>query len=295
MKRFARFLVIACCCWPWGAAHSTPQAPGPATPEVQMTDRAFVGVLAKPDKAAVGMALDTQFSWARADGRLLSRAQALAEMPKPALGRETEVEVTRTNYGDVEAIRVHSGRTYLLRIWVKRPEGWRLIAYHEVVQAAPGTAQPATPATPPSECDNPCKSVPFQPETEMDGTIIKTWQAHIVSEWNRNVDDWTYAIADEFYSVNSGGSGSTNKATGLAGMRRAKEAGSGPAIPNELIAAQMFDFGPTAVMIAVNKTGNTYAQATRVWVQRGDNHWQMALSYQTRMPGPRSSLLPKPK
>ncbi len=56
------------------------------------------------------------------------------------------------DYGDVVAVAVERGKEFMLRIWVKRAAGWRLIAFHEVSQALP--AVPHGPGR--KEWDNPC-------------------------------------------------------------------------------------------------------------------------------------------
>jgi hypothetical protein len=274
------------------AATPTPQAAAPATPEVRAADRAFLEALAKADKASVAKFLDEEFSWTRADGTFLSLAAVQRALPKPVLGRETDVQVTRHNYDQVEAIHVHSGKTYVLRVWVKRPDGWRLIVYHEVVQAA--QAQPpgaAARGSGPTACENPCNSVPYKPQTDMDAAIIKGWQAQQTGEWHNNGEEWAYDIADEFMGINSNATRPATKATRSAALNRLREAGvqSGPVAP--LISARLFDFGETAVMTALHKAGSDSFQCSRVWVHR-DDHWQMAFSYQTRVEHPPNSSAP---
>ena len=58
-----------------------------------------------------------------------------------------------------------AGRAHLLRVWVKRPEGWKAIVYQEVMslEAPPSFAPSAG-----KDCENPCKMIPYQAE-ERDG------------------------------------------------------------------------------------------------------------------------------
>lgn len=268
------------------SAAASPQAAAPATPAVRTVDRAFVEALAKSDRAAVAMLLDNEFSWTQADGRFLSRSQVERNLPKPVLGREVEVERTERNYGQVEAVHVRSGKKYILRVWVERPDGWRLIVYHEIVQPAQTATSPAAVvaghgAGPPT-CDNPCKDVPFKPQTAMDDAIIKGWQAQQTGEWHNDGDAWGYDIADEFIGVNTGAAQPTTKPARIAAFRRLKAAGVETSATAPLVSARMFDFGETAVMTALHKTGDGYSQCSRIWVHR-DDHWQMAFSYQTKV------------
>ena len=266
------------------SAGSSPQAAAPATPAVRTMDRALVEALAKSDHAAVGMLLDKEFSWTQADGRFLSRSQVDRNLPKPVLGREVDVERTERNYGQVEVVHVHTGKKYILRVWVERPEGWKLIVYHEVVQPAQPSsgAAAAGDGNGPATCDNPCKDVPFKPQTDMDSAIIKGWQAQQTGEWHNDGDAWGYDIADEFIGVNSGGGPPATKPARIAAFRRLKASGVETSATAPLVSARMFDFGETAVMTALHKTGDSYSQCSRVWVHR-DDHWQMAFSYQTKV------------
>jgi len=267
------------------SAIPSPQASAPATPAVRTMDRAFVEALAKSDRAAVGMLLDKEFSWTQADGRFLSRSQVDRNLPKPVLGREVDVERTERNYGQVEAVHVHTGKRYILRVWVERPEGWRLIVYHEVVQPAQATSPAAVAAggsNGPATCDNPCKNVPFKPQTEMDDAIIKGWQAQQTGEWHNDAEAWGYDIAEEFIGVDTGGGQPVTKSARIAALKRLKAAGVETSATAPLVSARMFDFGEAAVMTALHKTGDSYSQISRIWVHR-DDHWQMAFSYQTKV------------
>ena len=61
-----------------------------------------------------------------------------------------------------------------------------------------------------------------------------------------------------------------------------KAAGAETSATAPLVSARMFDFGETAVMTALHKTGDGYSQCSRIWVHR-DDHWQMSISYQTKV------------
>ena len=57
-------------------------------------------------------------------------------------------------YGDVAHTTVGRDKVYVLRIWVRRAPGWRLLAYHEVSQDLP--AAPHGPGR--KDWDNPCRT-----------------------------------------------------------------------------------------------------------------------------------------
>ncbi len=58
------------------------------------------------------------------------RAQVLGGVPKSGLSDAGGA--VRHNYGQVETVEANSGKMHELRIWVKRPVGWRAMAYQEV-------------------------------------------------------------------------------------------------------------------------------------------------------------------
>ena len=106
-------------------------------------DQAFERAVGAGDKAALGKVLDAGFSWTDVDGRTLTRAAALAELPKPLIEGVGGGQVTAHTYGDVALVRVDDGLAHVLRVWVRRPAGWELMVYQEVRSlAAPPTVTP---------------------------------------------------------------------------------------------------------------------------------------------------------
>jgi hypothetical protein len=101
---------------------------------VMQADRAFVQAGAKGDAAAIGKMLDAEFTWTDADGKTLTREEVLRAVPKGALGDESGAELSERTYGQVGAVNVGSGKIHILRMWVQRSGGWKLLVYHEVKQ-----------------------------------------------------------------------------------------------------------------------------------------------------------------
>ncbi len=125
---------------------------------VLQTDREFVQAAAKDEKTRVAALLDTDFTWTDADGRTQTRTEILNSLPTPALGNETGADVKHRTYGAIGAVMSGRDKIYVLRIWAKRPAGWRLLVYHEVALGRQASA-PAGPSV--KDCENPCKTVPF--------------------------------------------------------------------------------------------------------------------------------------
>ena len=248
-----------------------------SNPEVLAADHSLVAALTKADKATADKMFDAEFVWTNSAGDTVSRAKVLNSLPKPSLGDESGAQVSERTYGQVGAVQVASGKVHILRIWVKRPEGWRLLDYHEVAQRS-GAAPPPGPGT--NDCENPCKGVPYTPKDDAEKGILKSWGELETAVTNHDPKGWSPHFLDEFVLIASGGSDPVTKAGRLEQLSRP---GFGPA-PPQLAAdpeVRFLHFGDSVVMIA---QANPYfvkpAHISRVWVSR-DGMWRMAFSYQT--------------
>src|SRR5579871_6912422 len=76
--------------------------------------------------------LDSDFTWTDSTGATKSHADVLKSVPQPALGDEKDATTKQMTYAQVGAVIVGRDKIQVLRIWVKRPAGWRLLVYHEV-------------------------------------------------------------------------------------------------------------------------------------------------------------------
>lgn len=246
-------------------------------PDVLAADRALVAALAKPDKASAGNMLDTDFQWTNSAGDTLERAKVLGSLPKPPLGDETGSQVSERTYGQVGAVQVANGKVHVLRIWVKRPAGWRLLDYHEVTQRS-GAAPPPGPST--NDCENPCKGVPYTPKNDAEKGILKSWGELETAVTNHDPNGWSPHFLDEFVLISTNSGDPVPKA---GRIEQLSKPGKGPA-PPQLAAnpeVRFFHFGDNVVMIGqANPYSGKPAHISRVWVFR-DGMWRMAFSYQT--------------
>jgi hypothetical protein len=279
MIRFLRFALIIGLLFITAFSGSLCRAAASAADDdpVLQADRAFVQALAKADTATAGKFLDAGFSWADSAGVTQSRANVLKSLPKPALGDESDAEVKERTYGDVGTIMAARGKVHVLRIWVKRPAGWRALVYHEVTQLD----QPPTAAgSGVNECENPCKNVPFKPANEAERAIIASWQALETGVTAHDADAWAPHIADEFVQISSNSDHPIDKAGRIATLNKQKQSGVGSA-PAPLVSVRLFDFGGAVVMICLHQpyTGKPI-HVSRVWIKR-DGNWIMSISFQT--------------
>ena len=261
-------------------------APGMARTAAASDDQAalqadgeFVRAAAKGDKEAVRKLLDAEFTWTDAQGKTYTKAEVAAGLPPIAVGTDTSTNVEHRTYGEVVAVVATHGKSYVLRLWVKRPAGWRALAYHEVTlreQPAAGGGSGV------KECENPCKSIPYQPKNEAEQAIVASWQALETGVTAHDSAAWAPHIADEFLMVSSSNDHALSKADRMATLDRQKQSGAGSA-PSPLVSAEMFDFGDAVVMKCLHQPfSGKPVRVTRLWIKR-DGKWIMSISFQTTL------------
>jgi hypothetical protein len=241
---------------------------------VRQADHAFLEAASRADASALGKLLDSNFEWTDSEGRTLARDRVLRELPKPSVaggaGQETE-----HFYGDVAQLQTHSGRDNALRIWVRRPDGWKALIYQEVrLRATPPTVVPSAGA----DCANPCKMVPYQPQNETEREVIQAYKDLETAAMAHNAPVFATLVADEFVALSSNGDILHDKKGRIAEFQASKMGGLAP---TPLTTARMFVFGNTVVMVSehVPDRGRPL-HVTRLWTKR-DGKWVEAISYQT--------------
>ena len=279
MKRFVRRVLVAriLAVGVWMALPNLPGHTQAQEPSAAQADREFVLAAAKGDTGAVAKFLDHDFTWTDANGKTQSRAEVLNSLPNPALGNEAGARQQRQTRSQVEAILADRDKIYVLRLWVKRGASWRLLVYHEV---ALGRQEPASPGAGVKDCQNPCKTLPYEPKNEAEQAIIASWQALETGVTNHDADAWAPHIAEEFTMLSSANDHPLTKADRIATLRLQKQTGRGTA-PAPLVSAQMFDFGDSVVMTCRHQpyTGKP-VRVSRLWIKR-DGQWVMSISFQT--------------
>ena len=257
------------------AGYSNPAAQSDGV--VLATDRQFIQAAAKGDSAATAKFLDTEFTWTDAQGKTLSASEAIQALPKPALGDENGVDISERTYGDVGTVSASSGKMHILRLWVKRAGGWRLLVYHEVRQL---DQPPASSGSGVKECENPCKTVPFKPANEAEQAIIASWQALETGVTAHDAAAWAPHIAEEFVQISSNSDHPISKTGRIETLNKQKQSGVGSA-PSPLVSATMFDFGDAVIMTCLHQPySGKPVHVSRLWIKR-DGKWVMATSYQT--------------
>jgi hypothetical protein len=275
--RSPAFTVFACCSCLLFVSLPDRSMAAEMDQTVLQADHAFVQDLANGDNAKLTSLLDENFTWCDSNGKTLSGAEVLRALPKDSLGDESGVDVAERTYGQVAAVSASRGKVHVLRLWVQRPSGWRLLVYHEVTQLE----QPSVSAgTGVNDCENPCKSVPFRPATDAERAIIASWQALETAVTVHESAGWAPHIADEFVQISSNSDHPITKSGRMATLDKQKQLGVGSA-PSPLVSAKMFDFGDSVVMTCLHQphTGKP-VHVSRLWIKR-DGQWVMVISYQT--------------
>ena len=279
MKRFrlSLFVIAFSCAGILPALTSPPLSAANDEQAAVRADQSFAERVGKADKAATEKYLDVDFSWTDAAGKTFSRREVLASLPKPSIANETAEQETHRNYADLELIQARSGRANILRIWVKRAAGWRLLVYQEATLTGgtptpiPGTAE---------TCDNPCKSLPYKPKNETEREVLAGYMALQTATVYHNSADWGKYVAEEFSAASSNSNKVLDKQGRMADLERSKMAGYAP-MPVEKL--QLFDFAEAVVLKSQHQPlSGKPVHITRLWIKR-DGKWLEAVSYQTRI------------
>jgi hypothetical protein len=305
MKRYAEkaaviaLLLAGICAAPLiGGFSAAAQSAAAAGEQVVVNaDHSFLEALTKHDKAAVGNLLDANFEWTDTEGTTRKKADALQALDALASDSQGDADVKTLFYGELGLVAGTHHDARLMRIWVKRPAGWRMLVYLDTPaarQAAGGAAPGAGGAARgggaaagggggeeggQGDCDNPCRTLPYKPTTTADKAVLAEWQKTKMDEWHPNAGDWATHIADEFMIINNGSA--RNKPERVATAKAAEARGAGaPGAP--ILSMTMSDFGNTVVMISrhVPYQGGKPYYNVRVFVNR-DNHWPLIWSQQT--------------
>jgi hypothetical protein len=270
------FIGLAGCLTLSGAlAAQTPGAPG-----AQQPDRALLAAIAGSDAAGTRMLLDEQFEWTSAAGLTRNGAETLANLPALAAAVHGEAGAQFYSYDQLEVVTGTRPSSRFMRVWARRPQGWRLFAMIDtpIVTGTPPFSVPISGPQP--DCDNPCRNIPFNPQTPAQREMLATFMRLKVDEWRPNPDDWAPYVLDDVYYFTS--AAALSKADRVTRLRQQKESGAVVLPGDPVLFMRIAEFGPAAVMFARHAPyrGGKPFYSVRVWAYR-DNLWRFANSAQT--------------
>lgn len=241
--------------------------------KVMQADHALVAAVAKADKAAASKYLFGDFFWTNWAGETLTKDKFLKSLPKPPLGDESDSKVTEYTYDQVAEVRVDGGQTRILRVWVRDPSGWKLLAYHEVRLAdhPPAAGGPSA-----NDCVVPCQSVPYTPQDEAEKGVFESWAGLELALTTHNTEAWVPHFPEEYIMINSKTPVPITKSDRIQAIRTpAPESNcktlwsAGRLCQSQLAAkpeARFFHFGKTVVIISEDKPFVGKSQHdTRIW------------------------------
>jgi hypothetical protein len=238
-------------------------------------DRAFVEAVSRADQAALDRLLDADFTWTDFAGQTQSRAEVLQHIPSDPSRARQEAELKQFSYGKIGDIQANSNGDHWLRVWVKRPGGWKAIVYQEVVSLdAPPSFAPGAG----KDCENPCKTIPYEPKDATERQVATAYSRLETAAMAHNSAVFATLVADEFVAASSNSNKLYDKRGRMEDFDHAKMAG---VAPTPLVSARMFDFGDAVLMTSEHKPDRGKPlHVTRLWVKRNGS-WVEALSYQT--------------
>jgi hypothetical protein len=238
-------------------------------------DRAFVEAVAKRDKPALDELLDADFSWTDLEGKTQSKDKVLRELPAPAITNEHDAQLRNYMYGEIGDVQANLGRAHVLRVWVKRPAGWKAIVYQEVLSLdAPPTFAPGAG----KDCENPCRTIAYKPKNETEQQVVTAYSKLETAAMAHNSAVFSTLVADEFVAASSNSNKLYDKRGRMEDFDHSKMAG---VAPTPLMSARMFDFAEAVLMASEHKPDRGQPlHVTRVWITRNGS-WMETLSYQT--------------
>ncbi len=247
------------------------------TAAVLQADHFLLQAFQKADRATADRLLDSDFAWIDSRGKSQSREQVLQVFPAPA---NADVDAQPRIYGQLAIVRANRGRVQVLRVWVKRSSGWKLILYQGVTLVE--KSEPPLAGDASGDCVNPCKTIPFEPETPSEKAAIASWQGVMRAMATNDADAYAPLIADEFTATDTHHDRPFTKQDRIVQIQKQKQSGT-KSVPPALVSARMFDFGETVMMIArEQRPGWKPYFNTRMWVKR-DARWQLLFSFNTRI------------
>jgi hypothetical protein len=257
-------------------ALSAPEA-APAADDDALTkaNQALVAEVASGDKAAVSKLLDANFEWTDVDGKTVSGSHGVQDIPKPLTSGGVHAQTMVHSYGDLATVRVDDGLAHVLRVWVKRPVGWKLLVYQEVRSLA---APPTTTPGPGKDCENPCRDVLYQPKNDAERGVVTSYMGLESASVAHDPVQWGPHVADEFVAASSYSNKLLTKPERMEELGKSQMAGLAP---TPVVTMHLTDFGDTVLMQSKQQPDKGKpVHITRVWTKR-DGKWVIVLSYQT--------------
>jgi hypothetical protein len=266
-------------------AQPRPPVPAVGAP-VLAADEALGEAMRVGDKGIARRLLALEFTFVDTDGKIHTRKEVLADLKAVAGGPATDVDVKV--YGLVAVVTGHrksalGEEALFLDIWARQKRAWRALVMQDVPLAEPAAAAAAMAAgaqATPSECKNPCETIPYRVRSPAEQDIINSFQAIARAVVAHDAGEWGRHVADDFVLYGRGGAPVTKSAR-IALIERQKESNAAATI-GEVEKMMVSAYGDGAVMIATHVSPDSRARfrAVRLWTRR-NGQWLMTGSAHT--------------
>jgi hypothetical protein len=239
-----------------------------ALDDLLTADRALVEAVAASDAKAAGLPLDAEFTWIDAHGR------AGTSIGEPLLGSEKKLSPIVHRYEHAASVVAERGKLFVMRLWIKRADGWRCIVWHEVSQELP--APPHGQGR--RDHDNPARVIPYEPRDAHERDALASWQRLEQAVIEHDAETWANHVADEFLVL--GPTRRHTKSDRKAVLEDQKRKDT-PSAPSPLVWAKLHGVKDAIVMRCQHQPFHgKAAQVSRLFIKR-DGHWLMSASAQT--------------
>jgi hypothetical protein len=251
-------------------------------------DHSLTSAINKADQSSVGKLLDPEFVWTDRTGKTRSKAEILPALASLAAESDANIKVIDTGqvvliHGD-HRILTQNASVRFIRVWVKRPQAWQLLVYQETTKAEKNPEKRSGFGAPsngmPVACENPCKMVPYKPDTAAEQEVVSLWQAVERTVLTNDVEAWTPNFTDDFIFVTPDGGAPLNKADRMAMITELRRTNT-TLIPAEVTSMKVWVLGDAAVMRSEHKPlHGKVLHVTRLF-EKHNGHWQIAFGQQT--------------
>ena len=266
----------------------TPLAVAHPKEDAIAADHSLTTAIAKTDQASLSKLLDPEFTWTDRTGKTRSKSDILPALATLKSDEDADIKVIDAG----QIVLIHGNHRLpsqnvavrFLRVWVKRPQAWQLLVYQETTKAEKnpekrsGFGAPSNGA--PVACENPCKMVPYKPDTAAEQEVVSMWQAVERTVLTNDVEAWAPNFTDDFIFVTPDGGTPLNKAdrvTMITELRRTNTT----LIPAEVASMKVWVLGDAAVMRSEHKPMHgKVLHVTRLF-EKHNGHWQIAFGQQT--------------
>jgi hypothetical protein len=250
-------------------------------------DSVLGDALRSGNRAVARKLLALQFTRVDADGKVYARRDVLAGAARAAsAGSASDVKVR--SFGLVATVTGRhasdrSAEVFFLDIWVRQKGAWRALLMQDVPIAGTDDAAPApaSPATPPATCDNPCVTIPYRVRSPAEQDVVATFQAIARAVFTHDADAWAKRVADDFMLYASGRP-PIPKSERIASIERQKEQNDAVAVAavRSMRLAVYDDAAAMTTTESVTDESHPAYRAARVWMKR-NGQWLLAISAHT--------------